>query len=54
MLHEGDSEIRKNMGDKVSHVINKMLAAQGVTIIENAKITQIEGDYKIEKLHFRK
>ena len=30
LLHEGFSEIHKNMGDKVSHVINKMLAQEGV------------------------
>lgn len=30
LLHEGFSEIHKNMSDKVSHVINKMLAKEGI------------------------
>jgi len=54
-MFENDSEINKNMGNQVSDCINDMMRAQGITIIDNiSKITQLEGDYKVEKIHFRK
>ena len=55
LMYEEESEIFKNMGHQVSACINDMLRAQGVTVIDNiSKITQLEGDYKVDKIHFRK
>ena len=31
-----------------------MLRSQGISIVDNAKITNLKGDYKIEEIHFRK
>jgi len=42
------------MGNEVSLAIHEMLMKQGVSIIDNAKITNIKGDYKIEKINFYK
>jgi len=54
LIHEDKSEIHKNMADQVSNCINDMMRKQGITIIDDAKITHLEGDYKVEKIHFKR
>ena len=54
LVHEANSEIFENMGGEVNACLQKMLLDQGVNIIDKVKITKIAGDYKVEKLHFRK
>jgi len=54
ILHEGKSEIAKNMGDTVSSAIEDMLRKQGVCVIEAESVYQIKGEYKVDEIHFRR
>ena len=54
LLNDGPSEISKNMGAEIDRCINSMLKNEGVTVINNAKVTGINGDYKVDRVHFRK
>ena len=53
-MFDDTSEIRKNMGPEVSSAILKLMRKEGIRVIDNAKITHLAGDYKLEKIHFRK
>ena len=54
LLNDGPSEISKNMGAEIDRCINSMMKEQGITVISNAKVTGINGDYKVDRIHFRK
>lgn len=54
VISDGATEIAKNMGDEVSKCITDMLQKSGVNVIDNAKITGIHGDFKIDAIHFRR
>lgn len=54
LMFEGSSEIRKNMGKQVSDAITKMMRDQNITVIDESKISHIVGDYKLEKVHFKR
>ena len=51
---EKSSEIKNNMGPEVSSAILKLLRKEGIRVIDNAQMTHLDGDYKVEKIHFRK
>ena len=54
-MFEDTSEIHRNMGDQISACINDMMRKEGITVINDiTKITHLEGDYKVDKIHFRR
>lgn len=54
LMFEGNSEIRNNMGKQVSDAITKMMRDQNITVIDECKVSHIIGDYKIDKIHFKR
>jgi len=42
------------MGKEVSKVIDSMISQQGISVINNSRVTGMHGDYKVERVHFRK
>ena len=53
LLSDGQTEVASNMGQEVSRCITDMLQKHGVNVIDNAKITAIHGDIKIDSITFR-
>jgi len=52
LLSDGTTEAEKNMSNQVSDTINNMLRKEGITVIDNARVGRLQGDYKLEKIYF--
>ena len=52
LLSDGTTEAEKNMTNQVSDTINNMLRKEGITVIDNARVGRLQGDYKLEKIYF--
>lgn len=54
IINDKPSEVAKNMGPAINLLINNMLREQRISVIMNATMTKTEGDYRIERMWFKK
>ena len=54
VINDKSSEVARNMGPAVSLLINNMMREQRISVVMNCTFTKTEGDYRMDKLWFKK
>lgn len=47
-------DIARNMGVKVNSAVRDLMREQGVQVIDDCQVFRMDGEYRLDKIHFRK